>query len=271
MGRDDPQRTRDRDQLRDRGVSALALEQTLEQIYVAAEGAALRQEERRKAVQVAALLDELAAVLPRRGKGRRLTVVDAAAGKAYVGLLAARHVLPVLGTEAAVVVIEREAERVESARRAAQLLGAAADVSWRVGDVGDAALWPAEPDAVLALHACGPAADLVIDRAVAARARSLLLVPCCTGAEVRAMPAAERAAERMSIPRHAPVRRRFLQSFVDAERTLRLEAAGYKTEVIELVPPTVTPHNLMWRARRVGEPRRAADASRALTVLLGSP
>jgi len=27
------------------------------------------------------------------------------------------------------------------------------------------------------------------------------------------------------------------------------------------VPPTLTPHNLLWRARRVGEPRRMAAAA----------
>jgi short-subunit dehydrogenase involved in D-alanine esterification of teichoic acids len=55
---------------------------------------------------------------------------------------------------------------------------------------------------------------------------------------------------------------------VDAERTLRLEAAGYETEVVELVPPTVTPHNLVWRARRVGEPGRMARAAEALARLV---
>ena len=61
------------------------------------------------------------------------------------------------------------------------------------------------------------------------------------------------------------MRRRFIQAMVDAERTRRLEAAGYETEVVEFVGATVTPHNLLWRARRVGEPHagwrpRAAGA-----------
>jgi hypothetical protein len=56
---------------------------------------------------------------------------------------------------------------------------------------------------------------------------------------------------------------------VSAARTLRLEAAGYQTEVVELVPPTVTPHNLLWRARRVGEPVRMAEARAALARLGG--
>jgi hypothetical protein len=54
---------------------------------------------------------------------------------------------------------------------------------------------------------------------------------------------------------------------VDAERTWRLEAAGYETEVVEFVPATVTPHNLLWRSRLVGEPVRMAAAARALERL----
>ena len=71
-------------------------------------------------------------------------------------------------------------------------------------------------------------------------------------------------ARFLDIPRHAQVRRRFIQSCVDAERTLRLEAAGYQTEVVELVGATVTPHNLLWRARRVGEACRTRQAREAL-------
>jgi hypothetical protein len=52
---------------------------------------------------------------------------------------------------------------------------------------------------------------------------------------------AERHAEQLGLPRHAEVRRRFIQSIVDAERTLRLEAAGWQTTVVSFVAPTVTP------------------------------
>ncbi len=74
---------------------------------------------------------------------------------------------------------------------------------------------------------------------------------------------AREEAERKGIPRHAAIRGRFVQALVDAERTLRLEAAGYQTEVVEFVGATVTPHNLLWRARRVKEPKRMAAARQA--------
>jgi hypothetical protein len=117
------------------------------------------------------------------------------------------------------------------------------------------------------LHACGGASDAVLDAAVAAQARRLFLVPCCYGADLPFAAAAEARAEALGIPRHADVRRRFVAAVVDAERTLRLEAAGWETTVMALVPPTVTPHNLMWRARRMREPNRMREAAEKLSQL----
>jgi hypothetical protein len=134
-------------------------------------------------------------------------------------------------------------------------------------EVADASAWPSEPDVVVALHACGPAADTIAERAVACQTRHLLLVPCCTSDRVVAADLANRQAEAIGLPRHAEVRRRFIQAIVDAERTLRLEAAGYETTVVPFVSPTQTPHNLLWRARRVGEPKRMAEAAQRLQRL----
>jgi Methyltransferase domain len=250
------------------------VERWMEALYVAAEGATLRREDRRKAVEVAALLRELGRAVQRTSKHDELVLVDAAAGKAYVALLAWALVLRPAGRRARVVTIERDAARVEATRRAAALLGPGpVPLSAVSADVRDAAAWPEEASIVTALHACGPATDAIIDRAIASRARTLLIVPCCTGtgAGTARARAAEQAAKALGIPRHAPVRRRFHQAFVDAERTLRLEAAGYETEVVELCGATVTPENLLWRARRVGEPGRVASARRDLRLMQADP
>jgi hypothetical protein len=138
-------------------------------------------------------------------------------------------------------------------------------------DVADGTAWPTEPDLVVALHACGPASDAVIEQAAFCRARNILLVPCCTSDQVAAADLALRQAEALGVPRHAEVRRRFIQAIVDAERTLRLEAAGYETTVVAFVPPTLTPHNLLWRSRRVGETVRMAEATQRLRRLKTSP
>lgn len=235
---------------------AKAIEALLHEAYIAVEGTGLRDEERKKAVEIAALLGELA-----RTK-KRGHLVDAAAGKAYVGVLAAKLV----GYEK-VTVIERESDRVEASREAATRLGVAERVAVVQGDVADEKCWPEDADLVAALHACGLASDAIIDATIASRAKWLLLVPCCYGEKVPFAKAAQAQAEDAGVGHHPEVRRRLVTALVDAERTLRLEASGWQVTVSPFVPPTVTPHNLLWRARRMGEAGRAAEARGALQRL----
>ena len=99
------------------------VEELLDRLYIAAEGAGLRQEDRRKAVEVAAMLEEIERAVSRFSRRSRLLLVDAAAGKSYVGLLAAKLVLDASGRPASVLTIERDPQRVEASRRAAERLG----------------------------------------------------------------------------------------------------------------------------------------------------
>jgi hypothetical protein len=243
------------------------VERWLGRLYVAAEGAGLRREDRRKAREVAAMLEEVDRAIGRFSRRAPLVLLDAAAGKSYVGLLAAKLLLDPSGRRAAVVAIERDPKRIEASLRAVERLDTRISIECRAADVRTDAAWPKPVSIVTALHACGPAADTIIDQAIANRARALLLVPCCTSDAMPVAVQAQGKADRLGIPRHSPVRRRFVEAMVDAERTWRLEAAGYETEVVEFVAPTVTPHNLLWRARLVGEPGRTAAAEKARAKL----
>jgi len=246
------------------------VEDWLNRLYIAADGAGLRVEDRRKAIEVAAILGEIGRAAGKVSRRSTLVLVDAAAGKSYVGLLAAKLIFEPMQRRAQVVTIELDPRRVDLGSQAAELLETRIPVECRVGSVTDPGVWPRSPGIVAALHACGPAADAIIDNAIRCEARTLLLVPCCTSRAVSAVDRAMKEAERLGFPTQAPVRRRFIQSWVDAERTLRLEAAGYETEVVELVAATVTPHNLLWRSRRVCEPVRMAAALRVFRVFRGS-
>lgn len=230
----------------------------MHRLFIGAEGTRLRREDEKKSVEVAALLTELARALGHRGGA----VVDAAAGRSSVGLLAVE-----LLAAPSLVVIERDPDRVRACEEAAARRTVPSPVSVRCADVADAGAWPDAPEVVVALHACGPASDAVLDASVRAAARRLLLVPCCYADAVPFAAAARGWADALGLPRAAAVRRAFVTALIDAERTLRLEAAGYATEVVPFVAPTVTPHNLLWRARRVREPRAMADAAERLERL----
>ena len=251
-------------------VSLPDIQAALHRLYIAVPDASLRDEDYKKAAELEGLLLEIERIVRATSHRVPLRMVDAAAGKAYVGLLAAELILARSSRRGRVTLIERDGRRAAACRQAmAGLRAAGVEIEIRECDVAEPSAWPRAPDLVVALHACGPAADVVAERAVAGRARHLLLVPCCTSKGVAAARLAAERAQAMGVPRQAEVRRRFIQAMVDSARTLRLEAAGYETTVVAFVPPTVTPHNLLWRAQRVGEPRRMAAAAAALSRLFG--
>ncbi len=238
------------------------IEAILHRLYIGDPTAALRDEDRQKARELAVVLDEIERLAPRSG-----TLVDAAAGKGAVGLVA---LATVLDPEAwHLVSIERDPARIDALRRSASDLA----VDAHACDVADPSVWPEEPAMVVALHACGLATDAVIDRAIAARARHLLLVPCCYGgfathadAARPTDPYAHAWADDIGV-RSGVLRASLARTLTDTERTLRLEAGGYETTVIDAIPASVTPFGRLWRARRVHEPVRMARAREDLERL----
>jgi Methyltransferase domain len=234
-------------------VTPSEIEAALRRLWL--DGFALRKEDLKKT-------RELSAMLPELGRARGGLLVDAAAGHGYLGLLA----VELLGIPR-VVLLERDPTRAERCREAAARLTRPAEIEVRTGEVGERALWPDRPAVVAALHACGPAADQILEGAIASRARWILVVPCCYSSALAFAPGAEAHAESLGLPRQSEVRRRFVESLIDGERALRLEAAGYEVQVAAFVPPTVTPHNRLFRARRAGEPRRMEEAAERLRRL----
>lgn len=231
----------------------------LHALFIGAGGTTLRKEDETKVKELVPLLAEVARV----AKREQGVLVDACAGKSALGLIAAKLVLPRAWR---VVVVERSPDRVAAATAAAQHVAHAVDIC--ASDV-DQFVFGADVSVVVALHACGAASDAIIDAAVAARVRHLLLVPCCYGAHpakastaMAHVPGQRWAASLVdALPRQGVVGRRAAQAIIDAERTLRLEAGGYDVDVVEFVAPTVTPHNLLWRARFANEPKRRDEAA----------
>jgi hypothetical protein len=249
----------------------------LHRLFIGDAAATLRKEDRQKVAELVPLLGEIRRAVGSKPRG---TLVDACAGKSALGLLAATFVLPrdAQGRSAwRLVIVERDVARVAAARAAAARIDGV-DIEIVESDVGAMPLPPAsrrDPVVVVALHACGPASDAIIDRCVAQPPSTLLLVPCCYGAHpatanaTHAIPGQRASAAFLDVlPPHGLVGRRLAQAVIDAERTLRLQAGGFAVDVVEFVAATVTPHNLLWRARRVDEPPRRARAAATLARLL---
>jgi len=108
----------------------------------------------------------------------------------------------------------------------------AARVTFVEGELEHVEILPG--DVVVSSHACGRLTDLVLDRAVAARARVAVL-PCCHDL------ATDDARDLSGWIDGAAA--------IDIERALRVRRAGYKIR-LQLIPSAITPKNRLL----IGEP-----------------
>ncbi|MBO4769221.1 MAG: SAM-dependent methyltransferase [Clostridia bacterium] len=104
------------------------------------------------------------------------------------------------------------------------------------------------PDLVLSLHACDTATDVVLLTAARLKAKVILSTPCCHHEifgqlKKENMPAGLEPLDEFSL-----LKQKFAVALTDTLRCKRLQAAGYRVDVTELVDPENTPKNLMIRA-----------------------
>ena len=115
-------------------------------------------------------------------RDRPFTVVDCGCGKAYLTVALYHYLVHSLGVrDVRVVGIDRRADVISSARKAAESLGVADNVEFVEADLAD--FKPREEgfraDMVVSLHACDTATDEAMARGVEWKSKFVLAAPCC--------------------------------------------------------------------------------------------
>lgn len=235
----------------------------LHALHLLTRDGALNADARRKLKQIEHLLTLLTPavtdVLARFGDPQ---IVDAGAGKAYLGLMLAQKWLR--GAEKGrLFAIESRADlaaRAESIAREAGL-----DRVTFVPTTIEAAPLPERLHLVCALHACDTATDEALALAIRRGADHVAVVPCCQ-AEVARQLAAQGPGDRARIEavtplyRHAWHRREFGAHLTNVIRALTLEAHGYQITVTELAGWEHSLKNELILGRRVHRESRPARA-----------
>ena len=119
------------------------IEEALHRLYIVEPHARLRDAPPKKATELRGLLLEIERVVRTTSRGGPLRMVDAAAGKAYVGLLTAEWVLARMSRHGHVTLIERDSRRATACRQAiAALRAPGVECEVCHCDVADATAWP---------------------------------------------------------------------------------------------------------------------------------
>ncbi len=214
----------------------------LKALHIVTREGKINQDSRRKLKQVNHLLQFieplLKTTLAERGK---VDVVDHGAGKSYLGFMLYDRFLKSIDKPRHVYGIETREELVMRARELAHeaKFDAMSFLNVSAADAAQSKDLPETVDIVTALHACDTATDDAISFALAKKAKYVVLVPCCQ-AEIAAHFRDDkgRALSKNSLTelwRHPIQAREFGAQITNVLRGLRLEAAGYKVTVTELV------------------------------------
>lgn len=207
---------------------------------------------------------ELLRPLPIWSGTEPLRIVDAGCGKAYMSLalyLYARR----RGREVELVGVDSNPEVVERVRAIADELGYEG-ARFEAATILEYARARDEPvDLLVSLHACDTATDEAIAAGVGLGAEAIVLAPCCQHECLVQMNHA--LAERgpgvwRPVVEHGILRARLADLVTDSLRSAALEALGYRAEAIEFVAAEHTTKNLMIRAVRRPDQRRAERALR---------
>jgi hypothetical protein len=185
-------------------------------------------------------------------------VVDAGAGKSYLGFLLQATVLGPAG-RGQVWSIESRPELVADAEARAARFGATR-MSFVSGAIASAPV-PERIHLLTALHACDTATDDALALAITRGADHVAVVPCCQAEVARLLgetrPADEAAAALCAHPWH---RRELGSHLTNVIRALALEARGYQVTVTELAGWEHSLKNELILGRRVGRYDRRAQA-----------
>ena len=209
--------------------------------------------------QINRFLEILSDVVPQLPKGD-LTVADLCCGKSYLSFAVYHYLTAVLHRRVTMIGVDLKADVVAYCSDAAKKLGFSG-LTFTAADVARVAL-PEKIDLVVSLHACDTATDLVLDRALGAKAGVILATPCCHHELFHNLhcPPLDFIAE------YSMLKQKLCDAATDALRLKHLEAAGYSVAALELIDPDETPKNILLRAVRrpdagSGSKREARAAS----------
>ncbi len=220
-----------------------------------------------KYLQVNRYLEILGPVIAEMKLTGPVRVTDMGSGKGYLTFALYEYLLRITGQDPVMTGVEARKELVELSNRIARDAGFKG-LEFITGSILDAPL--EKPDILIALHACDTATDDAIFRGITAGASLIVCAPCCHK-QVRKEFGKGGAMD--PVTRHGILEERQAEIVTDAIRALILEAAGYRTRVLEFISTEHTPKNVMIVGRKTPSqtrrPERFLEQIGALKSLFG--
>lgn len=213
--------------------------------------------------QINRFLELVNDIVPELAAEGPLRVVDFGSGKSYLTFALQHLLVGVHQRETRILAVDQNAAIIETCRGICQQLSLTG-IEFQTAAI-EAVTPPGPIDLAVALHACDGATDHALAQAVRWNTQVILAVPCCQHEVARSI-----ASESLEpLLRHGILKERLAALATDGLRVAALEAAGYRTQILEFVDLDHTPKNLLIRAvrRSPADPTAEAAARTRYTTL----
>ena len=196
--------------------------------------------------QINRFLEFIEDILPRLDRSRTNTIIDFGCGKSYLTFAMYYYLKEVKGYQIRVIGLDLKKDVIELCSRLAKKFGFDG-LQFLHGDIAGFD----EVDMVVTLHACDTATDFAMAKAVRWGAKVILSVPCCQH-EVNAQIQNDLLSP---VFQYGLLKERMAALITDGIRAQLLEAAGYRTQVLEFIDMEHTPKNILIRAVKGAGPK----------------
>lgn len=216
-------------------------EDFLKKLGVSDENGRIRDKMQAKFRQINKFVEHIESVLDKLPK-EQINIYDLCCGKSYLSFAVYHYFKNVLKMDVNMVCVDLKADVIEYCSNLANRIGFDS-MEFVCGDI-TAYEMKRKPHLVISLHACDIATDIVLNKASDNGADVILSTPCCH----------HELNHKLNCPtldfvaKHSMLRQKMCDALTDSLRLLKLEAAGYKVDALELIDPEDTPKNIMLRA-----------------------
>ena len=233
-------------------IKASEASELLKEIGIMSQSGKIKNDMIRKYNQIDHFIEVVEPIISALDYSGSITIMDCACGKSYLSFVLNYYIKEVMKKNCTFIGIDYNENVIKSSQERAKRLGYN-NMRFESRDLRT--YTPDENiDMVISLHACDIATDYAIALGLRAKAKSLIMVPCCHK-ELK-----DQMENDMMAPliKHKIFKARFNDFLTDSVRALFIESHGYEVMPLEYVSPIDTPKNLMIRAVKKSEYNQSA-------------